>query len=56
MIKKNRKKFLFGRVYTIIDGIDDRKDDSCITEEEMYKIFNSKSEFEINKNNFLNDF
>lgn len=56
MIKKNRKKFLFGRVYTIIDSIDDRKDDSCITEEEMYKIFNSKSEFEINKNNFLNDF
>lgn len=56
MIKKNRKKFLFGKVYTIIDSIDDRVDDSCITEEEMYKIFNSKSEFEINKNNFLNDF
>lgn len=56
MIKKSRKKFLFGRVYTIIDSIDNRKDDSCITEDEMYKIFNSKSEFEINKNNFLNDF
>ena len=56
MIKKNRKKFLFGRVYTIIDSIDDRVDDSCITEKEMERIFNGKSEFEINKNNFLNDF
>ena len=56
MIKKSRKKFLFGRVYTIVDSIDEKKDETYITEQEMDKIFKDKSEFEINKNNFLNDF
>ena len=56
MIKKSRKKFLFGRVYTIVDSIDEKKDDTYITEQEMDNIFKDKSEFEINKNNFLNDF
>lgn len=56
MLKKSRKKFLFGKVYTIIDDIKDRIDDTYITESEMDKIYKSKTVYEINKNNFLNDF
>lgn len=56
MLKESRKKFLFGRTYTIVDSTYNAKDDTYITEKEMYKIFSSKSEFEINKNNFLDDF
>lgn len=56
MLKESRKKFLFGRTYTIVDSTYNAMDDTYITEKEMYKIFSSKSEFEINKNNFLDDF
>ncbi len=56
MLKKSRKKFLFGRVYTIVDDIKEKIDDSYITQYEMDKIYETKSVFEINKNNFLNDF
>ena len=56
MIKKNRKKFLFGRVYTIVDKKSNVLDDSYITESDMDKMISSKSIYEINKNNFLNDF
>ncbi|MBC5629475.1 hypothetical protein H8S20_11300 [Clostridium sp. NSJ-6] len=56
MSKNSRQKFLFGRVYTIVDNVYDKIDDDCITEIEMNKILKSKSKFEINKNDFLNDF
>ena len=56
MTHNNRKKFLFGRVYTIVDKVSDKLDDSYITEEDMDNIISAKSVFEINKNNFLNDF
>ena len=55
MLKDGREKFLFGKVYTMVDSIEDKMDENYITEEEMNKIYCSKSEFEINKNNFLND-
>jgi hypothetical protein len=55
-LRKSRKKFLFGRVYTIVDSAKDRIDETHITERDMEEIIGSRSVFEINKNNFLNDF
>ena len=56
VVKNNRKKFLFGRVYTIINDPDERKDETYITEREMENIYKDKCIFEINKNNYLNDY
>ena len=56
VLKNNRKKFLFGRVYTIINDPDERKDETYITEREMENIYKDKCIFEINKNNYLNDY
>lgn len=56
MIFKNRKKFLFGRLYTIVDNVEDKKDDSYITEKDVEKIYKTKTIYEINKNNYLNDY
>ena len=56
VVNNNRKKFLFGRVYTIINDPDERKDETYITEREMENIYKDKCIFEINKNNYLNDY
>ena len=53
MLKKSRKKFLFGRVYTVVNTPEEIKDKTFITEETMNNIYKSKSIFEINKNNYL---
>lgn len=55
MLLKSRKKFLFGRIYNIVEREEEKIDDSCILESEIEDIYKDKTVYEINKTNYLED-